>query len=43
MAKISELPVAAALDGTELVALVQDGDNVQVTLDDLATWINAQP
>lgn len=33
---ISQLPVAGALDGTELVELVQAGDNVQSTAQDIA-------
>lgn len=34
--KISELAAAAALDGTELVPVVQDGDTVQTTAQDIA-------
>lgn len=30
--KISEMPTASALDGTELVPLIQGGDNVQTSI-----------
>lgn len=35
MAKISELPVASALTGTELLEAVQGGKNVKITVDAL--------
>ncbi len=34
--KISELPAAATLDGSELVELVQSGSNVKATAQDIA-------
>jgi hypothetical protein len=36
--RISELDVAAALDGTELVPIVQGGETVRTTLDAVATF-----
>lgn len=39
MAKFSTLPTAAALDGTEIVALVQDGASVQATAQDIADLV----
>lgn len=38
--KISAMPSASTLDGTELVPLVQSGVNVQTTLDDVKTFVN---
>lgn len=38
--KISAMPSASTLDGTELVPLVQSGVNVQATLDDVKTFVN---
>jgi hypothetical protein len=38
--KISAMPSAATLDGTELVPLVQGGVNVQATLNDVKTFAN---
>lgn len=37
--KISDLPAAAAIDGTELVCLVQAGADVQTTVTDIAAFI----
>lgn len=37
--KISELPAAAALDGSELVPIVQSGATVQTTADDVAALV----
>lgn len=39
--KISAMPNAAALDGTELVPLVQSGANVKATLSTLTAWDRA--
>lgn len=37
--KISAMPDAAALDGTELIPIVQAGDNVKITLATLRAWL----
>lgn len=39
--KISDLSAAAALDGSELIELVQAASNVKLSLDDLAAFLNA--
>jgi len=39
--KISELAAAAALDGTEIVEIVQSGDNVKATTQDIADLVSA--
>jgi hypothetical protein len=41
--KISELDAAAALDGSELVPVVQDGETVQTTVADIAAAATATP
>ena len=37
--KISALAAASSLDGTEPLAIVQDGNTVKLTLADLAAWV----
>lgn len=41
MAKISEMPWSAVLDGTELVPAIQAGTNVKMTPDDIAVRANS--
>ena len=44
MAKISELPAAQAIAGTESLPMVQSAETRQITLDEIATHVNnSQP
>lgn len=40
--RIRDLPAAAALDGSELLAMSQRGRTVKIELTELMTWIIAQ-